>query len=135
MFQLLFPAVTFCNHNRIKCGRLDHELKKADQNSSARETKKIFQELWTQACVDTGPAQQGNREKRESGPSDSNMMGDPDGATPSYLETEYEFLAPFMSLTENERRSIGHDFDSFIKSCTFRGKDCLDIRSDFNSTF
>ena len=75
------------------------------------------------------------RKKRESGPSDPNMMGDPSGATPSYLESEYKFLASFMSLSENERRSIGHDFDSLIKSCTFRGKDCLNIRSAFNWTF
>ena len=124
--------MTFCNHNRIKCGRLEHERNKAGQNASAdNETKKILKELWSQACDDAIPALPA-REKRQAGPSDSDMMGDPPGDTPSYLETEYEFLAPFMSLTETERRSIGHDFDSFIKSCTFRGKDCLNIRSAFN---
>ena len=126
--------MTFCNHNRIKCGRLDHERKKAGQNSSAKETKKLFDELWTLACVETSPPHP-SRKKRETGPSDSNMMGAPTGDTPSYLESEYDFLDPFMSLTETERRSIGHDFDSFIKSCTFRGKDCLNIRSPFDSTF
>ena len=131
--QLLFPAVTFCNHNRIKCGRLDHELKKADSTSSANETKKILEELWNQACVDLSPTTQG-RTKRQSGPSDSNMLGAPHGDTPSYLESEYEFLAPFMTLSENERRSIGHDFDSFIKACTFRGKDCLNIRLSLHLT-
>ena len=130
MFQLLFPAVTFCNHNRIKCVRLDHERKKAGQNSH-NETKKILEILWQQACGGTSQASPA-REKRETGSSDSDMMEDPTGDSPSYLETEYEFLAPFMSLTETERRSIGHDFDSFIKSCTFRGKDCLNIRSAFN---
>ena len=56
-------------------------------------------------------------------------MGPP-GDTPVYLESEYTFLAKFMTLNETMRRSIGHQFDSFIKSCTFRGKDCLNARSE-----
>ena len=56
-------------------------------------------------------------------------MGPP-GETPDYLESEYTFLAEFMTLNETMRRSIGHQFDSFIKSCTFRGKDCLNTRSE-----
>ena len=107
--------------------------KKADSSSSANETKEILEELWNQACVDLSPTKPG-RTKRQSVPPDSNMLGAPHGDTPSYLESEYEFLAPFMTLSENERRSIGHDFDSFIKACTFRGKDCLDIRLSFKLT-
>ena len=42
------------------------------------------------------------------------------------VANEWEFLRNFMTLNEKERILIGHDFDSFIKGCTFRGKDCTD---------
>ena len=45
-----------------------------------------------------------------------------------YLSKEMEFLKIFMTLTEKERVLIGHDFKSFIKSCTFKGENCLDKR-------
>ena len=46
----------------------------------------------------------------------------------SFVAEEMDFLRIFMSLTEEERILIGHDFTSFIKSCTFRGNDCLKER-------
>ena len=42
------------------------------------------------------------------------------------VANEWAFLRNFMTLNENERILIGHDFDSFIKGCTFRGNDCMD---------
>ena len=42
------------------------------------------------------------------------------------VANEFEFLRNFMSLNDQERIIIGHDFDSFIQSCTFRGKNCMD---------
>ena len=47
------------------------------------------------------------------------------GIQPAAVANEMEFLRNFMSLDENERILIGHDFKSFIKGCTFRGKNCL----------
>ena len=42
------------------------------------------------------------------------------------VANEFEFLRNFMTLNDLERMIIGQDFDSFIKGCTFRGKDCLE---------
>ena len=53
----------------------------------------------------------------------------PAGKTPDYLEAEYTFLKEYMTLNRSIRSKIGHEFSSFIKSCTFRGKDCLNSRS------
>ena len=54
---------------------------------------------------------------------------DPDvvnyGVQPAAVANEMEFLRNFMTLNEDERMLIGHDFKSFIKGCTFRGKNCL----------
>ena len=47
------------------------------------------------------------------------------GVQPAAVANEMEFLRNFMSLEEKERILIGHDFYSFIKGCTFRGKNCL----------
>ena len=52
-----------------------------------------------------------------------------DDPTLSPLQREYIFLQNYMSLKESVRISIGHDFSSFIKNCTFRGKNCLNMRS------
>ena len=47
------------------------------------------------------------------------------GVQPAAVANEMEFLRNFMTLEEKERILIGHDFNSFIKGCTFRGKNCL----------
>ena len=47
------------------------------------------------------------------------------GVQPAAVANEMEFLRNFMALNEQERMLIGHDFKSFIKGCTFRGKNCL----------
>ena len=39
---------------------------------------------------------------------------------------EAEFVMQYMTLSETIRKMIGHDFESFLKMCTFRGSDCLD---------
>ena len=48
------------------------------------------------------------------------------GKQTATVANEWKFLENFMTLNEEERILIGHDFESFIKSCTFRGKNCLD---------
>ena len=47
------------------------------------------------------------------------------GAVPDYLTTEYRFIGQYMNVSEEERKKIGHQFSDLIKSCTFRGRDCL----------
>ena len=57
---------------------------------------------------------------------------------PANLKAQYEFLALYMGLNERVRLTIGHQFEDFIKECTFLGSDCLDIRyflSDLLPTF
>ena len=49
-------------------------------------------------------------------------------SVPQSVEGEYKFLKYFMSVPESVRKQIGHQFEPFIKECTFRGRDCLDER-------
>ena len=48
-----------------------------------------------------------------------------EASQPPSVGKEMNFLKQFMTLNEEERKLIGHDFQSLFKSCTFRGKDCL----------
>ena len=47
------------------------------------------------------------------------------GQQPTSVAQELMFLQAFMTLEEPERQIIGHNFSSFIRGCTFRGRDCL----------
>ena len=42
------------------------------------------------------------------------------------VKLENEFVMQYMGLSEMVRKMIGHDFDDFIKMCTFRGSTCLE---------
>ena len=117
--------MTFCNQNRVNCDKVKGELEGLRQESD-NLTQNILLWIKTNVCTDLVSGQPDplssqlqNRSKRESGKP---------GETPSYVESEYTFVSEYMSLQETTRRSIGHDFYSLIKSCTFRGKDCLHIR-------
>ena len=71
----------------------------------------------------------GGRKKRSS--SDEQAPPPPPNGLsgmPANLRAQYEFLALYMGLNERVRLSIGHQFEDFIKECTFLGSDCLDIR-------
>ena len=58
---------------------------------------------------------------------DRNPNGDfDDKKTPDEVENEWKFIHKYMSLNETLREMIGQTFDSFVLSCIFRGKDCLD---------
>ena len=129
--SLLFPAVTFCNQNRVNCDLVASKLAEIDQVAD-NQTFTILQWIWDNGCTGTVSG----RSKRQApgpgpgpGPAPGGDSMGPPGETPVYLESEYTFLAKFMTLNETIRRSIGHQFESFIKSCTFRGKDCLNTRS------
>ena len=47
-----------------------------------------------------------------------------DKKIPTSVAEEMEFVQVFMTLNEDERALIGHDFKDFIKECTFRGHIC-----------
>ena len=53
-----------------------------------------------------------------------------DCSVPSYLETEYQFLKVYMTIDEEERFAIGHQFEDMVKECTFRGRDCTQEKYD-----
>ena len=109
--------MTFCNQNRVNCEKVWIELERDNDNL----TQNILLWMMENVCRELSLGRsQSNRNKRES---TATME------TPDYLESEYTFVKQYMSLFEDTRRSIGHDFDSMTKSCTFRGKNCLNIRS------
>ena len=41
---------------------------------------------------------------------------------------EMEFLALYMTLNEDIRKQIGHQFQDFIQDCTYRGTSCKNER-------
>ena len=99
------------------------------ETSSANPTKK--------APKDISSEKRNNRKKREE-PRGAEMGPGPGPqpppneqpfgygqAPPPAVEEEWIFVQLYMSLDKNLRKMIGHTFSSFIKSCIFRGKDCL----------
>ena len=62
-----------------------------------------------------------NSNSRKKPPSPEDL-----GSQPTGVAQELEFLQTFMGLEEAERKLLGHSFSSFIKGCTFRGRDCLE---------
>ena len=121
--------MTFCNQNRVNCARLTDQLEDQSDSHSAN----ILQ--WIRTTVCSAAPSPPNGRKRRQAPAPGGQLGQmgPTGDTPDYLETEYTFLKQYMSLNRSIRSHIGHEFTSFIKSCTFRGKDCLNIRSSPHS--
>ena len=54
------------------------------------------------------------------------------GDIPESREIESKFLNKYMTLPRSLRFKIGHQFDQMIQMCTFRGRDCLNSRSEEN---
>ena len=108
-FKLMFPAVTFCNQNRVNCERLRSRLE-TGQDLDQDEIQKL-------SWIEDNLCSSGNH------------SGEPDGPTLSPIQREFIFLQNYMGLNESARISIGHDFPSFIKNCTFKGKNCGNMRS------
>ena len=143
---MTFPAVTICNSNRISCSRFkiayDH-WEKAEVNDDNKET---FEKLYKIACLNVCPNSidveqlscpspstntEEKRKKRSpgSGPPEGPAPPGPAlGEIPPNMKAQYEFLQLYMSLNEKVRLSIGHQFEDFIKECTFLGSDCLNVR-------
>ena len=129
--QLNFPAVTVCNHNRINCEVFKAEIAKCTNESTS--TSCIFRpeslakaEELVKACskrddinVDVDSGQKKRRKKRRV--KQTRYEGDPSLMAEKY----YAFLVYYMTLNDSERRGIGHNFTSMVRSCSFAGRDCL----------
>ena len=138
--QLTFPAVTLCNYNRINCDQLLATIEEIDTNSDKETYQSLIQLRSKSGCPaqtaqNSAPTNDnsatGGRRKRAASaaaPSSDQTTEVRIGEMPDFLSAEYEFLEVYMALNESLRHKIGHQFDGFIKECTFRGMDCLDTK-------
>ena len=51
---------------------------------------------------------------------------------PDGIDTENTFLFFYMSLSESVRMRVGHQMDSLVVACSFRGRDCNNVSNFFN---
>ena len=136
--QLTFPAVTLCNYNRINCDQLLATIGEIDRDSDQETYQSLIQLRSKSGCPvqtaqNSAPTNDnsatGGRRKRAAAPSSADQTTEVRiGEMPDFLSAEYEFLEVYMALNESLRHKIGHQFDGFIKECTFRGMDCLNTR-------
>lgn len=130
----LFGEVSICNaNNTVDCDQLKTELSKLDNKTKTYDVL-LHQYNDPLLCPPPSPpttttttaSAEAGRKKRSADPGGG---GDPTlGDTPDFLNSEYKFLELYMGLDEDTRSKIGHQFDDFIKECTFRGMDCTNIR-------
>ena len=132
---VFFPAVTICNQNRINCCNLVHTMGACRANYSYCGFKsnkdEQFQLLDTmmKECTTEEPILEVKRTKRESNNKPKAASSRPDyGVQTTEVKEAEEFLMKYMGLSENVRQLIGHDFNDFIKMCTFRGSTCLESK-------
>ena len=115
--QVYFPSVTVCNQNRVDCSALSSTISSCTNDVQSCGGQVQFDSLnvlYNDSCDATGPS-------ASTITASTNEMG----GKPPTVEAEQRFLFYFMSLNEDIRKTIGHDFTTFIKSCTFGGYDCL----------
>ena len=87
LFQLDFPAVTFCNHNRINCKYLEHIASEFNESSEENEYLKLLKDLFELGCSDTSYSM-------------SKPAKIPSIVNPQFA-VEYKFLNIFMSLNDS----------------------------------
>ena len=87
--------------------------------------------------VDSGPDSSGEPSQSGSSSGESPQGGtsskgrkkrdapDGPGEIDPTREAENEFVTSYMTLPSSVRQEIGHNFSSFIQSCTFEGNNCL----------
>ena len=150
-----FPSVTVCNQNRVDCTRVMELIDLCDQTPdncsiSRPQALDTIKKIKADACPDPQPAAAApapapvpapapspappppsGRKKRQTQPpaGQHKPRQDEMGEVPADIESEYKFLKDFMTLDEAERQLIGHEFDDFVKSCTFRERSCLDANN------
>jgi hypothetical protein len=153
-FQIEFPAVTVCNQNRVNCLTLDEVITNCNCSTNVditpcNDTEALnFMKGLNDHCPKPTVETKTKRKKRNSD-TDINQhlrqrRQEPQGSDggsvnsgqqetlsmqgdqPQSQQTENEFLRMFMSLSLEDRILIGHNLSSFIKGCTFKGRECND---------
>ena len=121
----LFPADE--NYNQTEAGKthLNGSLNEIEYNTQS-ELNEYLEYPDDESLNNRGCDDQYNKFEEELA---SNPNYAPDSIEfgcqqPDFI-AELEFTRHFMSLNEQERMIIGHNFTSFIKECTFQGRNCL----------
>ena len=140
--QVPFPSVTVCNQNRVHCGNLkmaiddcEKDLENCLNEEGILNTLAYFykaceasQEYDKKEGQTQSPKQ---RKKRQTNFEDPESEGFDKlknmGEISPNTEAENDFLYKYSSVPTPIRTRIGHKFYDFIQSCTFRGRDCLNI--------
>ena len=107
-----------CDNNDVEVmGRLI-DLSKCKENSEGKPRIK-------RENIRPPPNNNHHRPNSPEGDSHNNEQFWDNQPPPEDVENEWSFVQEYMSLGEEIRKMIGHSFTSFIKSCLFRGVDCL----------
>ena len=107
-----------CDNNDVEVmGRLI-DLSKCKENSEGKPRIK-------RENIRPTPNNNHHRPNSPQGNSHNNEQFWDNQPPPEDVEKEWSFVQEYMSLDEEIRKMIGHSFTDLIKSCLFRGVDCL----------
>jgi hypothetical protein len=120
-----------CVDSPPNVGQENDSISKTNHVTNKRETRSVEKQNLGEGGDSDGPGEDrdGNLDDKDHPDEyrDRDRNGDLDDRNrPVEVEAEWQFLNDYMSLNEKLRKMIGQPFDSFVKSCIFRGKDCLD---------
>lgn len=142
-----FPSVTICNKNRVSCKQLKNFREtECKAKSEFCEHPKELNLLWQLGKCDAKepedlPKPSGRTSsttkvksiRKKKGKKKDKQSKDTLGKTLNVnlqqsknFAIEQKFLMTYLELSEMERFSIGHQLRDLIKSCSFRGVDCLE---------
>ena len=74
------------------------------------------------------PSGGNSRNKRQAMTEGEELRPPPTAELSEERESENSFLMSYMSLPKEIRIEIGHNYSSFIQSCTFMGQECSNQR-------
>ena len=147
-----FPSVTICNRNIVSCQNLQTFVKKYCEAKKVQCKNEAFiKELVNLGkCGEDGSENKefspgesnetndedggdGDFFKKREKPSGSNFHLNKDTLQTKLgnqnqsqiLKIGQDFLATYLQLSDFEKRKIGHSLTDLVKSCTFRGIDCI----------
>jgi hypothetical protein len=153
-----FPSVTICNKNRVSCKQLkkflDTDCKEnLESCEHPKQLRVLFQlgkcdakepeDLPKPAGKSTSTTQTKTIRKKKKPTASKEISKDNirdnliSKEQSKVFVIEQKFLMTYLELSENEKFLIGHRLRDLIKSCTFRGVDCLETidAEDENSIF
>jgi len=142
-----FPSVTICNQNRVSCRRLKEFLARCQSGHPDCKNKSILEQLFEEGSCNSTKPPSGEKQPQSTGTSldgmkkpkariqsqmDKSSLEDKLKSTNQGAQfgVEQKFLSLYSSLTEEERFQIGHSVRDLVKSCTFRGFDCMGMDED-----